>query len=77
MKIKMKIFGQLAEIIGSDQITVKDMEDTDQLVRYLKVLHPQLGEIKFSIAVDKKIIEENTILTGNSVVALLPPYSGG
>ena len=77
MKITLKIFGPISEIIGSDQITVKDMESTDQLVRHLKELHPDLSGIKFTLAVDKKIIEENTLLADRSVVALLPPFSGG
>ena len=77
MKITLKIFGPISEIIGSSQLTMKDMETTDQLVRHLKELHPGLAGIKFALAVDKKIVEENTTLADRSIVALLPPFSGG
>lgn len=77
MKVTLKIFGQLSEIIGSDEITLKGMGSTDQLIGHLKELHPQLTEINFTVAVDKKIVDKNTVLSGNSVVALLPPFSGG
>jgi molybdopterin converting factor small subunit len=34
-------------------------------------------DAKYVIAVDKKVANENTTLTENSIVALLPPFSGG
>jgi sulfur-carrier protein len=77
MEVTLKIFGQLAEIIGSDQLSVSGMENTDQLITQLKKLHPDLKKINFTIAVDKKIVSENTGLSVNSIVALLPPFSGG
>jgi len=77
MRITLKIFGSLTDIMGSDQFTVIDMKDTDQLVRHLKELHPELDKMKFTVAVDKKIIGENTPLSANSIVAILPPFSGG
>jgi molybdopterin synthase sulfur carrier subunit len=40
-------------------------------------MFPAIAGAKFVIAVDKKVISENTILQGNSTIALLPPFSGG
>jgi molybdopterin synthase sulfur carrier subunit len=39
--------------------------------------YPALAESKYVIAVNKQVITSNTSLDENSVVALLPPYSGG
>jgi len=51
--------------------------DTDGLVRALHNTYPALAESKYVIAVNKQVITSNTSLNENSVVALLPPYSGG
>jgi molybdopterin synthase sulfur carrier subunit len=51
--------------------------DTDGLVRALHSTYPALAESKYVIAVNKQVITSNTSLDENSVVALLPPYSGG
>ena len=69
-------FGQLAEIMGAN-MPVNGIKDTNDLVQYLEEKFPQVKEIPYKIAVNKKIITGNTMLDENSIVALLPPYSGG
>jgi molybdopterin converting factor small subunit len=39
--------------------------------------YPELAATKYVIAVDKQVITENTVLSKKSMVALLPPFSGG
>jgi molybdopterin converting factor small subunit len=36
-----------------------------------------MSGVKYIIAVDKKVIQENTVISETSNVALLPPFSGG
>jgi molybdopterin converting factor small subunit len=43
----------------------------------LEEKYEQLKGIKYAIAVDKKIVSGNAPLQDKSVVALLPPFSGG
>ena len=76
MKVKIILFGKLAEIAGN-YVSVDDAPDTDSLVNALHKNYPAFGNTKYVIAVDKQIINENTALTKNSKVALLPPFSGG
>jgi molybdopterin converting factor small subunit len=76
MEIKVMVFGQLTDITGSGQISVK-ARDTDSLLLALQEAYPGLRFQKFAIAVDKKMIRENTQLTGSDEVALMPPFSGG
>lgn len=76
MSLKIILFGRLADIAG-DSVTVEDVSDTDDLVKTLHKNYPALAETKYIIAVDKQVIKENTNLNNNSVVALLPPFSGG
>ena len=76
MPISILIFGQLTDIAGTS-LSLKDIPDTDSLVKKLNELYPELSEKKYVIAVDKQVVTTNTILNDNNMVALLPPFSGG
>ena len=69
-------FGQIAELL-SNKITIDTVSDTDTLKNRLEVEFPALLTIKYAIAVDKKIVSNNTVIKETSEVALLPPFSGG
>ena len=69
-------FGQLAEITGAS-FMVKDIPDTDELKRHLESSFPQVGTIPYKIAINKKIISNNTLIDNHTTIALLPPFSGG
>ncbi len=77
MKINILCFGQLAEIVGKSSMTLVDISDTDALKNHLQQRFPTLEEMTFSIAVNKQLIQQNTILKPDDEVALLPPFSGG
>jgi sulfur-carrier protein len=70
------LFGRLTEITGGP-VSIDHATDTDSLINYLHMTYPALAESKYMIAVDKEIVNANTLLNKNSVVALLPPFSGG
>ncbi|MDB5250355.1 MAG: thiamine protein [Segetibacter sp.] len=71
------VFGQIADITGTNSLTLENIGDTNQLVEQLTSAYPALSTAKYAIAVDKKIIKENTALNNNNTIALLPPFSGG
>lgn len=77
MPLNIIIFGQIADITGANNITLENVADTNQLVAQLTSAYPSLGSAKYAIAVDKKIIKENTLLNNNNTIAVLPPFSGG
>jgi sulfur-carrier protein len=76
MSVKIILFGKLADIAGGS-VTVDNVGDTDSLINALHKDYPEFTKTKYVVAVDKEIIKENTILKKNSMVALLPPFSGG
>ena len=76
MSLKVIMFGKLVDIAGS-LVSVDDAKDTSDLVNILNKTYPALANTKYVIAVNKKIINQNTILDNNSEIALLPPFSGG
>jgi sulfur-carrier protein len=77
MGIYVKIFGQLSDITGKNELQFSNVRDTDQLLKELQDLYPSLKHVKYACAVDQKVIKSNTMLEENSIVALLPPFSGG
>ena len=77
MQVKVLIFGQLTDITGVTEIQVNDVSDRDQLIAALNNQYPSLADSKYAIAVNKQMINENIALTDNSIIALLPPFSGG
>lgn len=76
MQINIIIFGQLCDLIG-ENLVLNDISDTNSLTAVLKEKYPELAGAKYVMAVNKKLVTQNIILTDNSTVALLPPFSGG
>lgn len=77
MQIQVLIFGKLVDIVNSNVLTLTDIADTNSLVNELNKRYPALADCKYIMAVDKQTINGNTILKGDSTIALLPPFSGG
>ena len=77
MSIKVILFGQIAEITDSHSLELEGITDTDELKQHLQAQYPALANTKYVVAVDKKMITENTSLSSHHTVALLPPFSGG
>lgn len=77
MKLKILLFGQLKERLAADFIEIEGAGDSDILMTKLKSEFPALANISFRMAVDKNLISEKVVLSEESEVALLPPFSGG
>jgi sulfur-carrier protein len=77
MEIQVMVFGQLTEITGAGMVWLTGITDTKGLENLLKEKFPKLTEMKFVIAVNKKIALENTPVSSDSVIVLMPPFSGG
>jgi molybdopterin converting factor small subunit len=76
MSVQVLFFGKLVEITGAS-VVLEKIHDTDELLQQLRQTYPALATEKYLIAVDKRMITANTVLTNNCTVALLPPFSGG
>jgi sulfur-carrier protein len=77
MAVQVKIFGQLTEIVNSHELTITDISDTNSLINELNKRYPSLSGSRYIVAVNKQTVTSNTVLSDDSVVALLPPFSGG
>jgi molybdopterin converting factor small subunit len=77
MSIHIKLFGNLADIVGRAEIDVAGINNTDSLKQKMLAEFPKLKDQSFLIVVSKQIIKENQALKPGDVVALLPPFAGG
>lgn len=77
MQINIIIFGQLTDITGTGNLMLTGVIDTNTLVAELNRKYPGLENVKYVIAVDKKVITENSIINEHNTIALMPPFSGG
>ena len=75
--MKLKVFGQLTDLIGSNDIEIAHATDTDNLIETLQMKYPALKNFKYKIAVNRNIIQSSTSLNDDTEIALLPPFSGG
>jgi molybdopterin converting factor small subunit len=76
MQVHVLLFGQLAEN-AVPEIVLNNLPDTDSLVEAMNKQFPSLRDMQYRIAVNRKLVEGNTVLENNVVVALLPSFSGG
>ncbi len=78
--VRVKLFANLKEIAGIDEILV-DVRNLDELIGWLEKYYPQLKDLLdkgyVSIFVNCKLVRSNVPLKNDDVVALLPPVSGG
>jgi molybdopterin synthase sulfur carrier subunit len=75
-QISVLPFGQIAEITGAEPFQLI-ATDTDEIQRVLAERFPDLHRKHYALAVDKVIVKTNTQVNSNSIIALLPPFSGG
>ena len=76
-ELSILVFGQLVEITGAGNISLPMVSDSNALQELLNERFPPLSTVSYVIAVDKKLVIGNTVLTPQSSIALLPPFSGG
>ena len=77
MVIKLLVFGQISDLIGKTELEFSNAKNTEELKVELVKKYPEIKGIPFAIAVNKKLIKDNTTFVGNETVALLPAFSGG
>ena len=77
MTINVLFFGASADITGKSKIEFTDVNNTDGLRKLLVEKYNSLQKLHFVLALNKKVVKENTKLSDGDTVAILPPFSGG
>lgn len=77
MEIEIISFGQIAEFIDNQKVDFDGIADTDNFKQYIEHQFPALKGMKYKLALNKNIVQENTEITKKAVIAIMPPFSGG
>ena len=70
------LFGIVAEKAGTTRMRV----DAGSVAALRDALHtriPALAGLSYAIAVDRRIVHGDRMLTGTEEIAVLPPFAGG
>lgn len=76
-RLKIKAFGAVAESLPDAEFEFPLYGDTEELLKHLYQSHPSLEKMKFSLAVNRQMVQGNYKLEGGEEIALLPAFSGG
>lgn len=76
-KISIEFFGKLVEITGKKNIVLENIIDTENLKFQINGLFPAMKEQTYMIALNNKLISNNTSILNNCNVACMPPFAGG
>lgn len=80
MEITVKYFGIIADITQKkEEVFFIDAESNtvNNLKLKLEIKYPKLLVIKYSIAVNKKFLQNDILLEKYDEIAFLPPFAGG
>jgi molybdopterin synthase sulfur carrier subunit len=77
MQIKVLLFGELAQLAGSAELILKDVDSTNNANEMLKSKFPLIASKKYIIVLNKQIVKDSQSLHDGDELALLPPFSGG
>jgi Molybdopterin converting factor, small subunit len=77
MKIRLLLFGKIKEIIPTDIFELNQGGNLMELKKQLENQYIALQSIPYTIAVNHAIVDEETIINENDLVAIMPPFSGG
>lgn len=75
--MEVLFFGSLQDITGVPKLSLSDIRDTDSLVSHLDTQFPALRQARYFIAVNRQMIDGNTMIALGDTIALMPPFSGG
>lgn len=77
MQIELISFGKISEIISNQSVDVKGVTSTDELKAFLEKTFPELAVVKYKLALNKTLVQNNTNIKEQDVIAIMPPFSGG
>jgi len=76
-KIKIRLFGVLADKVSQGFIELEFSNDSESLLRLAYLQFPALAETKFILAINNKVVNSNQQIFKGDEIAFLPPFSGG
>jgi molybdopterin synthase sulfur carrier subunit len=75
-RIKVLYFGPARGITGTDSEEFV-AGDTSSLRSLVLNKYPRMAALPFLLALNSRMLKEETFLKDNDIVAILPPFEGG
>jgi molybdopterin synthase sulfur carrier subunit len=75
-RIKVLYFGPAREITGTDSEEFA-AGDTSSLRSRILDRYPRMAALPFLLALNSRMLKEESSLKDNDIVAILPPFEGG
>lgn len=76
MSIKVLFFGQLKEVVQTDQVQLTGVKTAEEVRLELLGRFPDLAACSFQMATNHELNSIKTLKDGDEL-ALLPPFAGG
>ncbi len=79
VQIELKYFGMIAEHTGKagERMEIRAGTGISGLIAILEEQYPGLGQLAFSVAINRSLVQDDEPLRDGMEVALLPPFAGG
>ena len=77
MQIELISFGKISEFISNQKLEIEGIETTDDLKKHLEKIFPNLANIKYKLALNKNLVQQNSEIKSSDSIAIMPPFSGG
>ncbi len=79
MQIKLKYFGEVAEVAGTTEevVRVEYGINTNTLCQFLGAKYHSLSTVDYRLAINQTMLNKTIELQEEDEVAFLPPFSGG
>lgn len=77
MKVRILLFGILAEEAGKQELVIDDVSSLESLKRHILDRYPSYENYRFRISVNQTFVKGDIKLHDGDEVALLPPFAGG
>ena len=77
MEIDIISFGKIAEFLPAQKLELRVVSDTDGLKNLLEQEYPGLRNMKYKLALNKQVVQQNMELRDHATIAIMPPFSGG
>jgi len=77
MEIEILFFGQLTDITACDAVKIENPGTTEAVKEWLCKQYPGLAGAKFVMSLNNQMIVAPLKIIEPSIIACMPPFSGG
>ncbi|MFW5879412.1 MAG: MoaD/ThiS family protein [bacterium] len=79
MEIKISAFGKLADIMGSNRVSLKNITNSKDLLEYLQNKYPMISAESYQLVVNNTIMpsEKEIIFMETDKIAIVSLFHGG